>query len=42
MLNALTTEVELMPETMQLATFVGLLKSVHNGKVSVEDWLFQV
>jgi len=31
-----------MPETMQLATFVGLPKSVHNGKVRVEDWPFQV
>ena len=42
MLNALATEVELMPETMQSATFVGLPKSVHNGKVRVEDWPPQV
>ena len=36
--NALATVLGLMPETMQLATFVGLLKSVHKSKVRAEDW----
>ena len=42
MLNALATVFWFMPETMQSATFVGLPKSVHNGKVRVEDWPPQV
>ena len=40
--NALVTELGLMPEIRQSATFVGLPKSVHNSKVRVLDWPFQV
>ena len=42
MSNALATVLGFMPETMQSDTFVGLPKSVHNGKVRVEDWPPQV